>query len=186
MSKWFSLTIALVVIAASSTASAEVIKRFGRLVAEEQAASEPQPAAEAAPEAAPEMAVEEPVLDAPVPDVVYGKGTEIKGGSCCGSTSYGYPFVDGCCTSSYYGSGLWTGYYGRQCGLGCLHRGRCCGAGRPPATPQPCNIVIPVPSSRAAADCSLACMPATPACAAAKAQLAAIPAADTALDTAPA
>ena len=49
MSKWFSLTLALVVIAASSTASAEVIKRFGRLVAEEQAAPEPQPAAEAAP-----------------------------------------------------------------------------------------------------------------------------------------
>ena len=69
------------------------------------------------------------MLDAPVPDAVYGKGTEIKGGSCCnGATGYGYPFVDGCCTSSYYGSGLWTGYYGRQCGRGCLHRGRCCGA----------------------------------------------------------
>ena len=122
MSKWFSLTLALVVIATSSTASAEVIKRFGRLVAEEQAAPEPQPAAaKRLRKRLRNRPSKSQCWMPPSPDAVYDKGTVIDGGMLRqGATGYGYPFVNGCCTSSYYGSGLWTGYYGRQCGRGCL------------------------------------------------------------------
>lgn len=141
MSKWISLCLALVVVA-SSTASAEVIKRL-RLVADEQAAPEP----------APDAAVEEPMPEAPsVTGEYYGNGAVIDGGKYGkGAIGYGYPFVNSCCDTGYYGSGLWTGYYGRNYGAGCLHRGRCCGVKAacsypsvqycdPCATPRHCGL----------------------------------------------
>ena len=95
MKKWLGLSLAVALIAISSPANADGFRRLTRLVAEEEV-----------PQAAPAPADAEvaPEPQAVMPDVVdqsYGKY----------SSGYGYPFVDGCCSTPSYGcNGIWNGY----------------------------------------------------------------------------
>jgi hypothetical protein len=109
MKKWIGLSLAVALIAISSPANADGFRRLTRLVAEEEV-----------PQVAPAPSEEAPEPQAVVPDVVdesYGKY----------SSGYGYPFVDGCCSTPSNGcNGIWNGYVsGRRCGHSWLHRGGC-------------------------------------------------------------
>jgi hypothetical protein len=125
MSKWFGLSLALVVVGAGSTASAQMITRFGRLVAEEQPA----------PAAVPQAAEPAPPVAEPAPEPAIESAPIVEGTLQKGSVSYGYPFVDGCCPTSSYCGNVWGGYaptcFGRHCGLAGRHggwRGAYCGS----------------------------------------------------------